>query len=88
MFDVVPELADVVAGSTLVAAPTFGKWDAVRAVTGPAPTLVVAGVSTDCVVLSTVLAAAVAGATGAVDAHHAAASASARVGLPSPAQST
>ncbi|RYY50698.1 MAG: cysteine hydrolase [Actinomycetales bacterium] len=63
MFDVVPDLADLAAEATVVSAPTFGKWDAVQAVTGPAPTLVVAGVSTDCCVLSTVLAAADAGAT-------------------------
>ncbi|WP_311211007.1 MULTISPECIES: cysteine hydrolase [unclassified Aeromicrobium] len=63
MFDVVPDLADLAAEATVVSAPTFGKWDAVQTVTGPAPTLVVAGVSTDCCVLSTVLAAADAGAT-------------------------
>lgn len=40
-------------------APTFGKWGpALAAVTGPAPRLLVTGVSTDCCVLSTVLAAA------------------------------
>jgi nicotinamidase-related amidase len=63
MFDVVPELADLAEASTVVSAPTFGKWAAVRDVVGPAPELVVAGVSTDCCVLSTVLAAADAGAT-------------------------
>ena len=63
MFEVVPELADVAAAATVVDAPTFGKWDVVRTVTGEAPDLVVAGVSTDCCVLSTVLAAADAGAT-------------------------
>lgn len=63
MFDVVPELADVAAGATVLSAPTFGKWEVLRGVTGPAPELVVTGVSTDCCVLSTVLAAADAGAT-------------------------
>lgn len=63
MFDVVPELGDVAATATVVTAPTFGKWDVVRAVTGEVPELVVAGVATDCCVLSTVLAAADAGAT-------------------------
>lgn len=61
LFDVVPELVDL--GGAVVDAPTFGKWDVVRAVTGEVPELVVAGVSTDCCVLSTVLAAADAGAT-------------------------
>jgi nicotinamidase-related amidase len=63
MFDVVPELSDVAASATVVSAPTFGKWEALRDVTGPGPELVVVGVSTDCCVLSTVLAAADAGAT-------------------------
>lgn len=61
LFDVVPELADL--SSPTLDATTFGKWDVVRTVTGAAPDLVVAGVSTDCCVLSTVLAAADAGAT-------------------------
>lgn len=43
--------------------PTFGKWGAnLRAITGETPHLVVAGVSTDCCVLSTVIPAADAGA--------------------------
>jgi nicotinamidase-related amidase len=47
-----------------VTATTFGKWvpDLV-AITGETPHLVVAGVSTDCCVVSTALAAADAGAT-------------------------
>jgi len=56
---VVPPSAPVVTRTT------FGKWDdapdGLAAVTGGAGTLVVAGVSTDCCVLSTVLAAADAG---------------------------
>ena len=44
--------------------PTFGKWGyALQAVTEPTPHLVLAGVSTDCCVISTALAAADAGAT-------------------------
>ncbi len=44
----------------VVDATTFGKWDVVRPVTGDAP-LVLAGVATDCCVVSTALAAADAG---------------------------
>jgi nicotinamidase-related amidase len=47
----------------IVAEPTFGKWTTgLRAVVGDQPQLVVAGVATDCCVLSTVLAAADGGA--------------------------
>ncbi|HEY0373235.1 MAG TPA: isochorismatase family protein [Amnibacterium sp.] len=46
----------------VVSAPTFGKWgDALAAAVGDAERLVVVGVSTDCCVLSTALAAADAG---------------------------
>lgn len=49
-------------GSPVVDATTFGKWgDALRAATGDADRLVLAGVSTDCCVLSTALGAADAG---------------------------
>lgn len=58
---VVPALADLTNRPTVDAA-TFGKWPALEAVTGPTPELVLAGVSTDCCVLSTALAAADAGA--------------------------
>ena len=62
LFDVVDELADLT--GTIVTAPTFGKWGpALAEVTGPTPHLVLAGVSTDCCVISTALAAADAGAT-------------------------
>jgi nicotinamidase-related amidase len=62
LLEVVPELADL--GSEVVSLPTFGKWGyALQAVTGPTPHLVLAGVSTDCCVISTALAAADAGAT-------------------------
>jgi len=51
-------------GEHVVSAPTFGKWGPdLVALTGPTPHLVVAGVSTDCCVVSTALAAADAGAT-------------------------
>lgn len=62
LFDVVDELADLDART--LSAPTFGKWGPeLAAITGPTPRLVVAGVATDCCVISTVLAAADAGAT-------------------------
>jgi nicotinamidase-related amidase len=62
LLEVVPELADI--GHEVVSLPTFGKWgDALEAITGPTPHLVLAGVSTDCCVISTALAAADAGAT-------------------------
>ena len=58
----VPEMADL--GQRVVSLPTFGKWGyALQAVTGPTPHLVLAGVSTDCCVISTALPAADAGAT-------------------------
>ena len=60
------ELTDDVAADAgkTVQATTFGKWTAdLRAVVGEQPALVVAGVATDCCVLSTVLAAADAGAS-------------------------
>ena len=60
-FRVVDEMLDLEA--RVVSAPTFGKWDVVLGETGPAPHLVVTGVSTDCCVISTALAAADAGAT-------------------------
>lgn len=59
------ELTDDVAPHAVrtVVATTFGKWTGeLRAVVGEQPSLVVAGVATDCCVISTVLAAADAGA--------------------------
>ena len=51
-------------GQHVVSVPTFGKWGpALEAITGPTPHLVLTGVSTDCCVVSTALAAADAGAT-------------------------
>ncbi len=62
LYDLVDEVRDIEA--PVVTATTFGKWvpDLV-AITGETPHLVVAGVSTDCCVVSTALAAADAGAT-------------------------
>jgi nicotinamidase-related amidase len=59
------ELTDEVAAvaTRTVEATTFGKWTDLRAVVGEQPSLVVAGVATDCCVISTVLAAADAGAS-------------------------
>lgn len=62
LLDLVPEMADL--ARHLVSVPTFGKWGpGMEAVTGPTPHLVLVGVSTDCCVVSTALAAADAGAT-------------------------
>lgn len=62
LFDLVPEAADLGARHT-VSEPTFGKWsEQLRALTGPTPHLVLAGVATDCCVLSTALPAIDAGA--------------------------
>lgn len=61
LYAVVPELAGV--ADHVVTEPTFGKWTpALRAITGPAPHLVLTGVSTDCCVIATALPAADAGA--------------------------
>jgi nicotinamidase-related amidase len=62
LLELVPELQDL--ATHTVSLPTFGKWGyALQAVTGTTPHLVLAGVSTDCCVISTALAAADAGAT-------------------------
>jgi nicotinamidase-related amidase len=69
LYAVVPELAEQARGSAVVTAGTFGKWNAdLRAVVGEQPHLRIAGVATDCCVISTVLPAADAGATIVVDA--------------------
>jgi nicotinamidase-related amidase len=60
LYDLVPPLADL--DGPVVTAPTFGKWGPdLAAVVGPDAPLVLTGVSTDCCVLSTALAAADAG---------------------------
>lgn len=63
LYDLVDELPH--RGHRVVTRTTFGKWDdkpgSLREATSDAPTLVLSGVSTDCCVLSTALAAADAG---------------------------
>ncbi|MET1004196.1 MAG: cysteine hydrolase [Propionibacteriaceae bacterium] len=60
LYDIVGELARP--DLPVVSRPTFGKWDAELAgLLGQEPEMVLAGVSTDCCVLSTALAAADAG---------------------------
>lgn len=61
LFDLVPEAVSLSSRPTLDV-PTFGKWNAVEAVVGGGAHVVLAGVSTDCCVISTALAAADAGA--------------------------
>lgn len=62
LYDLVPR-ARALTDRPTVDAPTFGKWgEALRAVVGEAPRLVLTGVSTDCCVITTALAAADAGA--------------------------
>lgn len=63
VFDLVPSVA-ALGARHVVSAPTFGKWgQGLAAVTGEHAHLVLAGVATDCCVLSTALAAADAGCT-------------------------
>lgn len=80
-YALVPELADLAAAVPVVTATTFGKWgpDLARHL-APGDTMLLTGVSTDCCVLSTALAAADAGiavrvvadaCAGADDAAHA-----------------
>ena len=62
LYAVVPELADLT--DHVVTEPTFGKWTpGLRAVIGDQPRLAIAGVATDCCVISTALPAADAGAS-------------------------
>jgi len=62
LYDLVPDAAHLSPHPTLDL-PTFGKWGAqIEAVVGHGAQVVLAGVSTDCCVLSTALAAADAGA--------------------------
>ncbi|HWC22134.1 MAG TPA: cysteine hydrolase [Flexivirga sp.] len=64
LYALVPELAGFVTdGTPVVTMPTFGKWSGLAEIVGPTAQLTLAGVSTDCCVLSTALAAADAGAT-------------------------
>jgi nicotinamidase-related amidase len=63
LYALVPDAA-VLMPRAIIDRPTFGKWGPeLQALTGPAPHLVLTGVSTDCCVISTALPAADAGAT-------------------------
>jgi len=63
IFDLMPGARDLSRYPT-VDCPTFSKWGLrLQSLTGPTPTLVLTGCSTDCCVLSTALGAADAGAT-------------------------
>jgi nicotinamidase-related amidase len=74
IYDLVPEIANLDRGDNVVTMTTFSKWGnevhGLRARTGKDPHLVLAGVATDCCVLSTAMSAAEAGAfvTVALDA--------------------
>lgn len=62
LFDLVPDAAGLSSRPTLDL-PTFGKWGAeIEQIVGHGASIVLAGVSTDCCVISTALAAADAGA--------------------------
>jgi nicotinamidase-related amidase len=61
IYDLMPAFRD--RPGHVISRTTFGKWDAgLAAMLGPSPEIVLAGVSTDCCVISTALAAADAGA--------------------------
>jgi len=66
LYAVVPELEGV--ADHVVTAGTFGKWPVLRGLLGDDAHVTVAGVATDCCVLSTVLPMADAGVTVTVDA--------------------
>ena len=64
LYELTDEVAPHTERAATVTATTFGKWGPdLRALVGDQPQLVVAGVATDCCVISTVLAAADAGAS-------------------------
>ncbi len=66
IYDLVPPIANLVRGDNVITMTTFSKWGdevhGLRAKTGKDPHLVLAGVATDCCVLSTAMSAAEAGA--------------------------
>lgn len=74
IYDLVPAMQPLVRADNVVTMTTFSKWgdaqNGILAKTGPTPHLVLAGVATDCCVLSTAMQAAEAGAfvTVALDA--------------------
>ena len=61
LFDLVPDATELSPHPTLDA-PTFGKWNEISSIVGAGAHVVLTGVSTDCCVISTALAAADAGA--------------------------
>ncbi|WP_299444401.1 cysteine hydrolase family protein [uncultured Phycicoccus sp.] len=61
LYAVVPELDDV--GGQVVTAGTFGKWPVLADLVGPEARVTLAGVATDCCVISTALPMADAGVT-------------------------
>jgi nicotinamidase-related amidase len=66
IFDLVDQLKDLIRDNNVVTMTTFSKWgdehNGLRAKTGKYPHLVLAGVATDCCVLSTAMSAAESGA--------------------------
>jgi len=62
IYDIVPQLQDLMTPDNVVTMTTFSKWDAILSKTGPYPHLLLTGVATDCCVLSTAMQAAEAGA--------------------------
>jgi nicotinamidase-related amidase len=62
MYEIVTALQDLITADNVVTRTTFNKWDGILSKTGPYPHLLLAGVATDCCVLSTALQAAEAGA--------------------------
>src|ERR1051326_8332546 len=62
MDEIVTAPQDLITADNVVTRTTFNKWDGILSKTGPYPHLLLAGVATDCCVLSTALQAAEAGA--------------------------
>jgi nicotinamidase-related amidase len=62
IYDIVTELQDLITADNVVTSTIFSKWEGILSKTGPYPHLLLAGVATDCCVLSTAMQAAEAGA--------------------------
>jgi nicotinamidase-related amidase len=62
IYDIVTALQDLITADNVVTRTTFSKWDGILSKTGPYPHVLLAGVATDCCVLSTAMQAAEAGA--------------------------